>query len=61
MDLKISTEPDSRPLKEILDEIHEIARQLSYADWSLIHEDLCEILRRYGEEDKRAEKEGKHE
>lgn len=51
MNIAISTEQDNRSLKEILDEINEIARQLSYPDWSLIQEDLCEILRRYGEKE----------
>ena len=46
--LKISTEPDKRTLKQILDSINEVAVQLTYLQCGAIQEDIAEIWRRYG-------------
>lgn len=48
MNLKISTEPDKRTLKQILDSINEVAVQLPYLQCRGIQEDIAEIWRRYG-------------
>lgn len=48
MTLKLSTEPDKRTLKQILDSINEVAVQLPYLQCRDIQEDIAEIWRRYG-------------
>lgn len=55
MELRTSTTPDERPLMTLLKEIAETAITLPYAQWSLIVEDLCEIKRRYVDEQEREE------
>lgn len=46
-ELKISTTPDNRTLKQILDSINEVAVRLDYLDCRNIQEDISEIWERY--------------
>ena len=49
MKLVISNEEDKRSLKEILDDINEVASTMGYVAHMAIIEDISEIWRRYGE------------
>lgn len=49
MELRLSNSEDTRTLKEILDDINSVAAEMqNYSAWSIIHEDIVEIWRRYG-------------
>ncbi len=52
MEVKIvvTNEPDSRPLKELLDEIDYEASSLGYIGHMTIQANLAEIWRRYGDQ-----------
>lgn len=47
--LKLSDAEDKRTTEEILNDIHSVATHLSYFEWSVVHEGLVELHRRYCE------------